>query len=58
MIKYEVIKKAKQGDSDSIARILNFYIPVIKKFSKEDEFIQLALIEVYKGILKFKNKKI
>jgi len=57
MIKFDVILKAKHGDKDAIATILNYYIKKIKKFSDDDEFVQMALIEVYKAIMNFKNKK-
>ena len=57
MIKYEIIMKAKNGDKDAIAEILEFYLPKIKKISNDDEYVQMALIEVYRGIMRFKNIK-
>jgi len=57
MISYEVIIKAKMGNKEATAQVLEFYLPKIKKISKEDEFVQMALIAVYRGIKNFKNIK-
>lgn len=56
-INYLTIKNAKNGDNEAIDKILKFYLKKIKKFSSDDEFVQTALIEVFKGISKFENKK-
>ena len=55
MIRYSTIKKAKQGNEEAILKILNFYIGKIMQISNDDEFVQIASIEVYKGIISFKN---
>ena len=54
MIKFETIKKAKCGDSKALKEILQYYQKVIKNFSNDEDFMQLALISVYTGIKKFK----
>ncbi|MBE5813124.1 MAG: hypothetical protein E7314_05665 [Clostridiales bacterium] len=55
MISYQVIIEAKMGNKEAVAQILEFYLPKIKKISKEDEFVQMALIAVYNGIKNFRN---
>ena len=57
MIRFSVIQKAKNGDEKAINEILEFYLKKIKKFSNDDEFVQVNLIEVLKGINNFENKK-
>ncbi len=57
MIRFSVIQKAKNGDEKAINEILEFYLKKIKKFSNDDEFVQVTLIEVLKGINNFENKK-
>ena len=57
MIRFSVIQKAKSGDERAINEILEFYLKKIKKISNDDEFVQVALIEVLKGINNFENKK-
>ena len=57
MIKYSVIQNAKNGDEEAINKILEIYLEKIKKICNDDEFVQISLIEVFKGIRKFENKK-
>ena len=54
MIKFETIKKAQDGDEKSVREILQYYQRIIKTFSNDEDFMQLALISVYTGIKKFK----
>ena len=53
MIKYSTIIKAKKGNKNAINEILMYYSEIIKKFSKNEEFVQMALISVLNGIDKF-----
>lgn len=55
MISYETIIKAKAGNIEAINQILLFYIPVIKRYSLDEDFRQKVLIEILKGIKNFKN---
>ena len=54
MIKFETIKKAKCGDSKALKEILQYYQKIIKTFSNDEDFMQIALIKVYICINKFK----
>ena len=58
MIKFETIKKAQCGDSKAIKEILQYYKKIIKTFSNDEDFMQIALIKVYICINKFKILKI
>ena len=57
MIEFSVIQRAKNGDEDAILQILNFYMKSIKKYSIDEDYIQMATLRILKGIKNFKNKK-
>lgn len=57
MIDYLTIQRAKAGDEIAIEKIMQFYLKKIKSFSSDEEFVQMALIKVFYGISKYKNKK-
>ncbi len=56
MIDYMTILKAKNGDEAAINKIIKYYMPSIKKHSKDEDFIQFAIENLIDGIHSFKNK--
>ena len=58
MIKYETILKAKNGDMDAMLSIINYYSKAIRDFSNDDDFYQMAVLNIIQGTRKFKIKKI
>ncbi len=58
MIDYKTIQSAKNGNKGAINEIIRYYIPIIKKYSKDEDFIQQVVIHLIDGITKFRNKKI
>lgn len=58
MIKYETIIKAKEGNDKELLSIINYYSKVIKDYSSDEDFNQIAILNIIQGIKKFKIKKI
>lgn len=57
MIDYFTIKKAKSGNILAQNEIINYYLPIIKSFSKSEDFVQNSLLAILEGIHNFKNYK-
>lgn len=55
MIDYITIQKAKAGNLSAQTKIINYYLPIIKSFSTNEEFIQNTLIAIMNGVENFKN---
>lgn len=55
MIDYMTIQKAKSGNLSAQTMIINYYLPIIKSFSTNEEFIQNTLIAIMNGVENFKN---
>lgn len=55
MIDYLTIIKAKYGNISAQNRIINYYLPIIKSFSTDEEFIQNSLVAIMEGVQNFKN---
>ena len=55
MIDYITIQKAKAGNLSAQTKIINYYLPIIKSFSTNEEFIQNSLIAIMNGVENFKN---
>lgn len=58
MIKYETIIKAKEGNDKELLSIINYYSKVIKDYSSDEDFNQIAILNIIQGVKKFKIKKI
>lgn len=55
MIKYETIIKAKEGNDKELLSIINYYSKVIKDYSSDEDFNQIAILNIIQGVKKFKN---
>lgn len=56
MINFDVIQKAKAGNEDAILKILDFYMIRIKKYSVDEDYVQMASLRIIQGIKNFRNK--
>lgn len=58
MFKYETIIKAKEGNDKKLLSNINYYSKVIKDYSSDEDFNQIAILNIIQGVKKFKIKKI
>lgn len=57
MIKYETIIKAKEGNDKELLSNINYYSKVIKDYSSDEDFNQIAILNIIQGVKRFKIKK-
>lgn len=53
MIDYLTIIEAKNGNEEATFKILDYYMKKIHKFSTDEDFMQIALYEIFVGIKNF-----
>lgn len=54
MIKYETIIKAKEGNDKELLSNINYYSKVIKDYSSDEDFNQIAILNIIQGVKKIK----